>query len=327
MFQWLRSGNPSFLLFLLIYALVIKGAYLLHPAAPLIMPFADGIVYPYLVDWLQQAIGFGKTGFTILAVLLLILESLVLNNIINRYRILPGQSFFPAFCYLLFSSFFVSWNTFSSPLITNLFILLLMQQLISLYATQNPRSLAFNMGLVAGLASLFYLPALGLLLLIWIAQLIARPFRLAEFILVIAGILCPWYFLSTILFLTDHLEILAILPLPLLSYPLLSQAYWILGGMALLLWWFLFGSIRLQQDYMKMLIHIRKDWGILLVFVCIGLALPFLPDRFSLSGWLIAFIPMTIFISIGFWHVRKRWFATLIHLTALAFLFLIQWVY
>lgn len=327
MFKWLLSANPSLLIFLLIYTLVIKGAYLLHPAPPLQMPYADGPLYPYLVDFFQHAMGLGNTGFTILANLILFLEALLLNNIINRRRILPAQSFFPAFCYILFSTFFVSWNHFSSPLLANLFLLGLLYQLTGLYATLNPRSQAFNMGLLAGLASLFYLPALGLLLLIWIAQLVARPFRLAEFILVVAGILYPYYFLGTFLFLTDNLEVLLTLPLPLLSYPLLSQSYWILGGMILLLWWFLFGSIRLQQDYMKMLIHIRKDWGIFLAFVFIGLILPFLPNIFSLTGWLIAFLPMSIFVSIGFWHVRKRWFATLIHVSALAFIFFIQWVY
>lgn len=327
MFRWLRSGNPYIVLFLLIYALIIKSYFLLHPQLPVIMPHADGVAYSWLVHWLGQNVGLGKTGFTTLAFLLVVIQSLLLNSIINRYHIIPKFSFFPAFCFLLFSSFFASWNYFSSPLITNLLLLGLLQQLLSLYSSQQPRSKAFNLGLLVGVASMIYLPAFYLVVLVWISQLISRPFRLGELILTLLGLLCPYYFLATILLLIGQLEILTTLPIPGLSYPQLEDAYWILAGMGLLLWWFLYGSIRLQQDYMKMLIHIRKGWVILLTFICIGLILPFLTQTFSFGGWLIAFTPMVVFISIGFWHVRNRWFATLIHLTALAFIILIQWVY
>jgi hypothetical protein len=114
---------------------------------------------------------------------------------------------------------------------------------------------------------------------------------------------------------------------PEFGYPHLEVSYWLLAGMILLIWWFLYGSLHLQKDYMKMLIHTRKCWQIMLAFVCIGLILPFLPDDFSFSGWQIAFIPITAFLSIGFLHIRRGWIATVVHLSALAYIFLFQWIY
>jgi hypothetical protein len=326
-FRWLRTGNPYNVLLLLVYAIVIKYYFLLHPAPPLSHPPSDGPLYPFLVSWLRDQAALSNAAFGILTFILLFIEALLLNGTVNRFRVMPGSNYFPAFCFLLFSSFFIEWNTFSAPLVAGFLLLILLNQLFQLYATQQSRSKAFGLGFIAGTASLFYLPVLGLLLLIWITLLISRPFRLAEWILAIAGLICPYYFLGTGLFLTDQLHLLTALPLPKLSYPHLTTAYWLLAGMILLIWWFLFGSIRLQQDYMKMMIHTRKCWQILLVFICLGLALPFLPDTFSFAGWLVAFLPMTVFIAMGFWHIRKSWLALCVHLSALVYIFLLQWVY
>jgi hypothetical protein len=295
--------------------------------APLVEPAMDGWLYPYLVHWLQDSAGFTAGWFTAAAFLVLFIQALLLNGIVNRFRIIPGSSYFPAFCFLLFSSFFRVWNRFSAALVAGLFLLAVLAQLFRLYASDQSRARSFNLGFLLGVASLFYLPALGLLPLVWISLLITRPFRLAEWILALAGIVCPYYFLGTILFLAGHLALLKTVPFPFLSYPVLHGAYILSAGMAMLIWWFLFGSLRLQQDYMKMLIQTRKCWQVLLAFLCVSLFLPFLPNIFSISGWLAAFIPLSVFIALGFWHIRRGWIASLVHLSALAYVFLIQWVY
>ena len=326
MFRWLRTGNPYNVLALAVYAIAVKYHYLLYPLKPLSIPGSDGPLYDWLTR-LMGAAGFSPEAFALTAFLLLFAEAVLLNSILNRFRVLPGNGYFPAFCFLLFSSFFPEWNAFSAPVVAALVLLAFLAQTFQLYATAQSRSKAFSLGFLGGIASLVYLPAIALVLLIWLALLVSRPFRLAEWILGVAGMICPWYFLATGLFLTDRLSVLSALPLPTLSYPHLTTAYWVLAGMTLLIWWFLFGAIRLQQDYMKMMIHIRKCWQILLAFVCLGIALPLLAARFSLSGWLIAFVPMTAFIAMGFSHIRKNWLAWAVHLSALAYLLLNQWVY
>ncbi len=329
MFRWFRSGNPFTVLFLLAYAVVVKSPYLLHllppegGAAAYRSP-GDGYLYPYLLDWLQR--GLGPGGFALLAFVLLFLQAWMLNGTVNRFRLLPGSSFFPAFCFLLFSSFFPAWNTFSSALVANLLVLCILPLLFQGYATQHPRGNAFNTGLLAGLASLLYFPAFLLCALLWGALLVNRPFRLAEWLLVLFGFLCPYYFLGAALFLTDHWS-LGLMPWSGFSYPVLLHrgGYAVLGGLVWVIGWFLFGSLRLQPLYMKMLIQARKCWTVLLAMVCVTLAFPFFSDTFSLAGWLPAFLPMAAFIAIGFWHIRREWLALTIHLLSLAFVFLHGW--
>lgn len=326
MFRWLRSGTPYHAIFLLVYAIMIKYYYFFHPLPPVTELNADGGLYPYLLEGLQH-LGMGPEAFAILAFVLLFFQALLINSTVSKFKLLPGSGYFPAFCFLLFTSFFPQWNTFSAPLVANIILLIMLPQLFDLYSTRQSRSAAFALGFLAGLAALIYMPLLVILLLIWAALLISRPFHLAEWILALMGLLCPYYFLGTVLFLTDKLNLMHFMPIPGLSYPRLSAAPWILAGMGLILLWFFHGIFRMQQNYMKMLIHVRKCWQILLAFTIVGLILPLLPDTFSLNGWMIVFLPMSIFIAIGFAHINKAWVAYLIHGSALAYIFFIQWVY
>ncbi len=325
MFRWLRSGNPYSLIYLLFYALVIKFYYLIHPVGPVLSPASDGLIYQPLIQGLEHRLNMGPEGFTILAFLFLLAEAIVLNAQVNRFRILPGTTYFTAFSFILFSGFIASWNAFSAPLLAGLLILALVHQLFKLHNTTTPRSTAFNLGLTVGFASLLYFPAIALLLVVWFALVSVRPFRLSEWILVVLGVFCPYYFIGTVLFLTDRLYRMKDIPLPGFSVPELVYSYWILSGMIGLLLYFIYGSLRLQQDYSKMLIYVRKSWIILLAFLTIALALPFLPDTFRVDGWFIAFFPISIFIACGFSHLKKQWFGWLLHLLALGFVLFVQW--
>lgn len=325
MFRWLRTGNPYHALILLVYAIAVKYYFLVHPLPAVLMPASDGLLYTWLTEMLGHWLS--VQGFAIAAFVVLFAEALLVNTLLNRFRVLPGNTYFPAFCFLLFSSFFEAWNRFSAPLVCSLVLVALLAELLQLYTTDRSRSKSFSLGFLGGVAALIYLPAVILLVVIWVALLISRPFRLAEWILAVAGMACPVYFLATALFLTGRLSLVTALPAPAVSYPHLTTAYWLGAGIALVIGWFLVGSIRLQQDYMKLMIHIRKCWQILLGFVCVGVALPFFAGTFAFAGWLAAFLPMTAFIALAFLGIRRPWLQTVVHLSALAYIVLSQWVY
>ncbi|HLR37528.1 MAG TPA: hypothetical protein VK084_05760 [Chitinophagaceae bacterium] len=327
--KWLRTGAPSTLFLLLIYALAINFFYLSHPIAPVIssslVPKGAGLLYIPFIHWLQNSAGFTAQGFTILAFVILFLEAIVLNAIVNRYNILPGVSFFTAFCFLLFSSFFPSWHTISAQLISGLFLLLFTHQLFKLFDNTAPRATSFNLGLLAGIMGFFYQPALGLILLAWMGLYLARYFKLSEWLLVLLGLLCPWYFLSSFLFLTDQLSMLAQLQPPGLSIPTAQLETAVIIGLLTLILYFLYGSIRLQQEYSSLPIQNRKLWSLVLAFTVITILLPLLPAQFHINGWLPAFFPISILIASGFYSTKRRWIGRLLHFLVLGLVIYIQW--
>lgn len=318
-----RSGSPFTILLLLAYTLVLKSYFLLHPLMPLDNN-ANGYLYDLLVHSLNALFHDNPAGFTGLAVLLLFTQALSLNGIVNNYRILPKPSYLPAMAYLLFTSFFKNWNYFSSALIVNTIMLWVLGKLLALYSKNSVRGDIFNTGLLIGIAALFYVPSVFFLVLLWVALLINRPFKSAEWIIAVIGILCPYYFLGTWLFLKNELSVLWKLPVVHISYPSLREAYFTIAAMALVLLFFAFGAIKLRQHFLKMLIQVRKIWLVLLVYVIIAILISFLTLSFSLNIWIFSMIPLTAFIANAFWYIKKNAVANVIHLLLFAFAIVVQ---
>ncbi|HEY8919156.1 MAG TPA: hypothetical protein VIM87_22080, partial [Chitinophaga sp.] len=77
MVRFFRSGNPLTVLLLLIYTLLVKFFYLLHPST-FIADGSEGLLYDLLVKWLQVLVGKSPLFFTSIAILLLFLQTLLL---------------------------------------------------------------------------------------------------------------------------------------------------------------------------------------------------------------------------------------------------------
>lgn len=323
MFNSFRSGNPVTVLLLAAYALVLKGYFLLHPRAPLDNN-ANGYLYDVLTGFLDRIFHGNAAGFTALAVLLLFIQALLLNRIVNDYRVLPRSSFLPAMVYLLFTSFFRDWNYFSSAVVANTLLLGVLANLLALYSKNSARGTVFNTGLLIGIAALFYVPAVFFLVLLWATLLINRPFNPAEWIIAVTGMLCPYYFLGTWLFLEGGLSRLWKLPVVHISYPSLQEAWFTIAAIALVLLFFIIGAIRLRQHFLKMLIQVRKIWLVLLIYVLIAILISFLALSFSINIWIFGMVPLAVFIANAFWYTRRKALANVLHLALFAFAIVTQ---
>ena len=72
-----------------------------------------------------------------------------------------------------------------------------------LYSNQKPKAALFNIGIAIGVCTFFYFPSLAFAALIIFGLAITRPFKLAEWLIALLGIITPYYFLLAIVFLTD----------------------------------------------------------------------------------------------------------------------------
>jgi len=75
----------------------------------------------------------------------------------------------------------------------------------NLYNNKHAKTTLYNIGIAIGICTFFYFHALAFSLLIIFALLITRPPKIAEWIIPVIGIITPWYFLFSWLFLTDKL--------------------------------------------------------------------------------------------------------------------------
>ncbi|PUZ27517.1 hypothetical protein GA0116948_103208 [Chitinophaga costaii] len=322
MIRFFRSGNPLTVLLLLIYTLVVKFFYLLHPSTYL-ADGSEGFLYELLVKWMQQVVGNSPYFFTCLTILILLVQALLFTKIINHHRLFTKPTYLPAMTYMLFTSLLNSWTVFSPVLLVNLIMLWVFSSLTDLYSRASVRDVVFNTGFAIGIASLIYFPSVIFLLLLLISLLIMRAFRLAEWILGLLGLICPIYLLGTYLFLTDRLPLLFRIPNIGISNPFVND-YKVWGAAVVCLLFFVLGWLLLQGALKKMLIQGRKIWSMSLVFVAVALLVPFFGLHFSPAYWLLAVLPISMFGGNVFWSIRNDTIANAVHFLVLAYVLVMQ---
>ncbi|NML37005.1 hypothetical protein HHL17_07325 [Chitinophaga sp. G-6-1-13] len=323
MIRFFRSGNPLTVLLLLIYTLLVKFYYLIHPAAHM-ADGSEGLLYSLLVKWLQVLTGGSPFVFTALAVMLILLQSLLLTKVINHHRLFPKPTYLPAMCYLLFTSLLQSWNVFSPALLVNVIMLWVFSSITELYTRTSARDVVFNIGFALGMCGLIYFPSIIFCLLLLVSMLIMRAFRLAEWIIAILGLICPIYLMGTYLFLTNQMTLLRQIPNIGLSLPLITD-YKVWGAMIACLLFFVLGWLLLQRPLMKMLIQGRKIWAVLIVYVAVAMLVPFFNVHFSPAYWVLAVLPVAMFAGNVFWSVTNETFANVIHFIVLGYMIVMQY--
>jgi hypothetical protein len=316
--SFFRSGNPYTILLLVVYTLFIKAYFIFHPALP-VAHAADGFLFNVLDERLNSIFHDRAGWFVLLTMLLLLTQALTLNRIVNDARLLPKSTYLPAMSYLLITTFFKEWNVFSAALIVNTVMLWALPLMLALYSKTSARNIVFNIGMIIGIASLVYFPAIIFLLLIWAVLMITRPFRPAEWILAALGLVCPFYFVGTYLFLTGRMKLFLKIPFAGLSYPKLPQEYFALASMALIILLFIFSLFRIQQVYFKMLIQVRKGWMILLAYVIVAVIASFINKAFSINMWIMGMIPFAAFMANAFWNMKRNLVANSVHLLLFGF--------
>ncbi|SEW28728.1 hypothetical protein SAMN04488122_1590 [Chitinophaga arvensicola] len=308
---------------LLIYTLLVKFYYLLHPST-FMADGSEGLLYHLLVTWMQRFTGNSPLIYSSLAVLLLFLQSLLFTRIINHHRLFPRPTYLPAMCYLLFTSMLQSWNVFSPALIVNLIMLWVFTSITELYTRTSARDVVFNIGFALGVSGLFYFPSVIFCVLLLASMLIMRAFRLAEWIIALLGLICPLYLMGTYLFLTGQMTLLRKIPNIGFSLPMIHD-YKVWGAMVATLLFFVIGWLLLQRPLKKMLIQGRKIWAALVIYVVVATLVPFFNVHFTAAYWVLAVLPVSMFAGNVFWSVTNDTFANIIHFITLAYVIVMQY--
>lgn len=306
-----KANNPINPFFLFVYGLLLKFIWFINPYPPVIQK-SDGFLFVGLLSKLEP-LGFKfPLIYPIIAYSLVFIQAVTFNKHINDQRIMHRINYLPAMSYLLITSMFIEWNVFSSALVVNTLLIFVWASMSTLHSSSKPKSVLFNAGMLIGVSTFFYFPSLAFLLLLVYALLVSRPFILAEWIISFIGILTPYYFLLSYLFLTDKLSDYKI-PSFRISYPKFNQNYWELAGIGLVLISFIMGVYFLQANIRKHVVQIRKSWNFILLYFIIALFVPFINATHSFEYWILAAVPLSAYAACAFLYPLKRWLPLVLH--------------
>jgi len=130
----------------------------------------------------------------ITAVFLVLLEAILLVNFFNKNEFTEKNTALPGLVYVILAAGFIAVKGLSPLLFANLFILLALRRIMQAYGEHVAYGAAFEVGLLLGIAALFYPPVVFLLVFIWIALGILRTFNWREWMLPLVGFTVPCMF-------------------------------------------------------------------------------------------------------------------------------------
>lgn len=295
----------------------------LHPKIPQPQQI-DGFVYKAILKWLQPAGISLPIIYPIIAFCLLFSQAIYFNKLVNDLRIMQRPHYLTGMTYLLITSLFMEWNVLSSPLIINSLLIWVWSKMSGLHSNPKPKSTLFNIGIAIGVSTFFYFPSLAFSALIIFGLALTRPFKLAEWLSALLGIITPYYFLLAIVFLTDKWKGYKF-PGFAVTAPVFNQSYWAYAAIAIVLLSAFIGIFYIQQNFRRQLIQARKSWNLTFLYLLVAVFVPFINATHTFEYWILCAVPLTAFIAATFLYPAKKWFPALLHWLMIAFVIVINY--
>ena len=308
---------------LLFYGILLKLPLFLHPKVPQAQQI-DGFLYKSLLDWLQP-IGKGfPVIYSVIAFILLYTQAVYFNKLVNDLRIMQRPHFLTGMSYLLITSLFIEWSVLSSPLIINSLLIWVWSKMSGLYTNPKPKAALFNIGIAIGVCTFFYFPSLAFAALIIFGLAITRPFKLAEWLIALFGIITPYYFLLAYVFLTDKWKGYKF-PGFAVTYPVFNETKWALAAIIIVLISSMIGIFYIQQNFRRQLIQARKSWNLIFLYLMVALFVPFVNATHTFNYWILCAVPLSAFLGAAFLYPAKNWFPVILHWVIVVFVVVISY--
>ncbi len=292
-----RDRSDINLLFLVVLSILVHFHF--YWEAPIVIANpSDGLLAYLLFHYIQPL---PPLALMVLFHVIVITQALRLNILLSRFKMFQQVSYLPAFTFVLLTALFPFWDAISSGLIANALIIWILVKLNRLYDQTQPKTLEFNIGLIVGFSILLYEPIAILIPVVVFALAIIRPFRLAEWLVLIMGILLPFYFIFTYVFLTDSAAAFtAFLPKldwknPLAGLELKAAITLIFIAIQLLI-----GIYFWQAQQNRNIIQVRKYWGVMLLTLFLTFFQPIIFSTQALYASAIVLAPLASFICYGY---------------------------
>lgn len=312
-----KANNPYNTFLLLVYGLLLKLHIFLHPVVP-VPQQTDGFLFKALLEQLS-AIGKNVPAiYPILVFSLLYTQAIAFNKLVIDQRLMPKPNYLTAMSYLLITSLFKEWSVLSAPLIINTLLIWVWARMSGLYNSQKPKSSLFNIGVAIGISTFFYFPSIAFSILIVFGLAVTRPFKLAEWLIALLGIVTPYYFVLAGAFLTDKLHGYKF-PGIAISFPKFYESSWALTAIIIVLVATVIGLYFIQKNFLRQLVQSRKSWQLVFLYFLVAVFIPFINATHTFHYWILCAVPLSAFIACAFLYPQKKWFPSLLHWLMVAF--------
>jgi len=267
-----RSGYIIKIFMFLAISLLLWLPAFLNP--PNLITFSThGIAY----DFLAGIFHYSDRIVVFIAFVTLLGQAIIFNAVLVENPFFSKSVFLPALIYVILMSHNPLHLTMHPMLLANFFLIFSLRNLLNTYEKQEAFRESLNASFWVAIATLFYLPAIYLLLLIWIAFILFRISSWREWVISLIGFGIPVLMMAIVSYLTDRFDsLLQYYPRDFsvfrtdLSMSLHDYIFWpaflVLMGMAYL---------KFINELPDKIISMRKSFAVVNVFLLLSAATVF----------------------------------------------------
>ncbi len=257
----------------------------------------------------------------ILAVILIVLQAFILNNIIEKHQVLSEKTKIPALIYTLLICSCPPLLVLNPILFANLFLILLLDRLFLTYRSDRVLTNVYDAGLLIGIAAMFYLPSIMFLPFYLISLSILRPFNAKEWILSFIGFLTPMAFVAANFYWTGELaDFLGSLRISSLNVFTFESAL-VIPFLPLILMTFIISLIAAKsyiEEMNRRVVKVTKMYGVFTWFFVFAILSLLMAPSFSVVYFSIVFIALSVYLANFFVTFKKKKVAEFIFFLLLA---------
>lgn len=261
------------------------------------------------------------------SVLLLFAQALYFNSILDKHKVTERGNYLGSYIFILLSCMFRNFLFLSPALIANIFLLIEIDLLFSIYKKEKVSSQIFDLGFVISVSSLFYFPSLAFLLFLFFGVLILRPFKIGEWMVILIGAIVP-YFLSSVYFfwfdrLPEFFNNITFRKVMNEEFGFVTNTQIIIISLVVFIA-VIWSLMKIQQNYFKALVQIRNYFAVLLLFSMLGFLSVFLQSNIRVENFIWLVIPVATALSYSLPMLKKWWIGEIFHLTMLLIILYFQ---
>lgn len=313
MLQLIRTNQPIAIVFIIIYAIILRSYQFMY----------SGKWAGSDTNWLGDAV-YNSINSTfwmnMIALLLVISQAIMVNALVNRYRIARELTYFPALMYVLVASMIPEFLYLSPVLMANTFVIIAFSELFKWYKSRQAAANIFNFGFWLAIGSFFYFSIEIYYLLGILGLFIFRSMKINEFLILTIGLFIPYFLAGVYHFWIGQLDHylyhylfgnISFFDWNLTSTPYL---YYKLGlFIAAAIWIF----SQTQNFFFKTNIQVQKYITTLFWSILVGsLAFVYQNDA-SIETFLLISVPLSIFLALNLLLIKRPWVLETAHLVML----------
>lgn len=299
-----KSKSSSSVIWITLLGIFVHLPFIFQGPEVVILPGS-----PLLSKILVPFQSFSSFVLFVFYLLLIILQASRLNVAANNLSLFPKENSLSGMAYILFTALLPEWNNISGSLIINTLLIEMLATFRLLHTSEKPEKLIFNLSICMGLAIMFYPPSIVWALLLFLALAVLCQFKMRLILVWLIGIIVPYYFLATYLFLTDKIiQIRTYIPhFDLHPFVMKEKPIVYILAFGFILLSVIIGILSGQQNSGKLVISARKIWGVISFIFFVAIGVYFVFNDAMKSVLFFATVPAALLSANTFFYSNKKW--------------------